>query len=306
MRERALLIIGLILVILAVTFTANAGQIGISTGPTNLAYYAVGNDIKNACPQLNINIYESKGGLSNIGNMFTRNDIQFGLAPLDTIMYKDLMDKGKMSKVVVVAPLYKNVIQVIAGTRTGIKRLEDLRGKRINIGPVGSGSWVAAQLIQLRTGVKFVESTYSTSESLKKVLSGELDGAFYFSGVPTPDLVALGKDGDGVIRLVNMSHPKLDDFTSKSGKRIYEGTIIPENTYAWEPNAVQVQQVQNYLVGYFYSSAEKQTDVANLLECIKMNLPKLQEEGNLVWRGVDLNAEVKWPMHPVAQSILGR
>jgi TRAP transporter TAXI family solute receptor len=293
--------LGFVIIVSFVLFgvkLCSAGQIGISTGPTNLAYYAVGNDIKNTCPQLNINIYESKGGLSNIGNMFTRNDIQFGIAPLDTMKFKEITDKGKMSKIVVLMPLYKNAIQVIANNRSGIKKLEDLRGKRVNIGPVGSGSWVSAQLIQIRTGVKFVESTYSTADSLKKVNSGDLDAAFYFSGVPTPDLVALGKDGDGLIHLVNMRHPNLDNF--------YEPTEIPENTYAWEHNAVQIQQVQNYLIAYNYSSAEKQTDVANLVECIKMNLPKLQEEGNLVWRGVDLGAEVKWPMHEIARRILNR
>ena len=272
------------------------GQIGISTGPTNLAYYAVGKDIKAACPNLDINIYESKGGISNLGNAFTRSEIQFGIAPLDTFKFKERTDKAKMGKIVVLAPLYKNAIQVIAGNRTGIKSVGDLRGKRVNIGPVGSGSWVAAQLISIRTGVKFVESTYSTSESLRKVMSGELDAAFYFSGVPTPDLVALGKDGDGLIHMVNMRHPELDNF--------YEPTEVPENTYAWEHNAVQVQQVQNYLFVYNYASPEKQADAAALLTCIVNKLDWLTENGNNVWKGVDLNAEVKWPMHSVSQSIL--
>jgi TRAP transporter TAXI family solute receptor len=273
-----------------------AGEIGISTGPTNLAYYAVGKDIKNACPDLNINIYESKGGISNLGNMFTKSEIAYGIAPLDSLKFKDRTDHAKMSKITVLLPLYKNAIQVIAGNRTGIKSVGDLRGKRVNIGPVGSGSWVAAQLISIRTGIKFTESVYSTSESLKKVLSGDLDAAFYFSGVPTPDLVALGKEGDGLIHLVNMRHPELDNF--------YEPTEISENTYAWEKNAVQVQQVQNYLVAYNYASAEKQHDAEALLSCIISKLDWLAENGNNVWKGVDKDAMVKWPLHPVAQRIL--
>lgn len=275
---------------------ACAGPIGISTGPTNLAYYAVGQDIKTACPDLNINIYASKGGISNLGNMFTRNEIGYGIAPLDSLKFKDRTDHGKMNKVTVLLPLYKNAIQVIAGNRTGIKSVGDLRGKRVNIGPVGSGSWVAAQLIAIRTGITFTQSTLSTAESLRQVMSGDLDAAFYFSGVPTPDLVALGKEGDGIIHLVNMKHPELDNF--------YEPTEIPENTYAWEHNAVQVQQVQNYLLAYNYASYEKQHDAEALLSCIVGKLDWLAENGNSVWKGVDKDAMVKWPLHPVAQRIL--
>ena len=295
---RIILAIIIAVVILKSCGIVHAGEIGISTGPTNLAYYAVGQDIKKACPDLNINIYESKGGISNIGNMFTKSEIAYGIAPLDSLKFKDRTDHGKMSKITVLMPLYKNAIQVVANNRSGIKSVGDLRGKRVNIGPVGSGSWVAAQLISIRTGIKFTESTFSTSESLRKVMAGELDAAFYFSGVPTPDLVQLGKDGDGIIHLVNMRHPELDNF--------YEPTEISENTYAWEHNAVQVQQVQNYLIAYNYSSAEKQHDAEALLGCIIGKLDWLAENGNNVWKGVDAKAEVKWPLHPVASRALGR
>lgn len=276
-----------------------SSEIGISTGPPNLAYYAVGQDIKKACSDLNINIYQSKGGISNIGNMFTKSEIAYGIAPLDSIKFKDRTDHGKMSKITVLMPLYKNAIQVIANNRSGIKSVSDIKpSHRGNLGPVGSGSWVSSQIVSIRTGKKWIESTYSTKDSLQKVMSGELDFAFYFSGVPTPDLVALGKDGDGLIHLVNMRHPELDNF--------YEPTEIPENTYAWEHNSVQIQQVQNYLIAYNYQSAEKQRDAEALLSCIVNKLDWLAENGNNVWKGVDPKAEVKWPMHPVASRILGR
>jgi uncharacterized protein len=290
--------VALALVILFGVKVVFAGEIGISTGPTNLAYYATGTDIKNACPQLPINIYESKGGLSNIGNMFTRPEIGYAFTPLDTMAFKDRTDHGKMSKITVLLPLYKNVIQVVANNKSGIKTVRDLNGKRVNRGPVGSGSWVSSNLVEILLGIKFKDSAYSTTESLQKVMSGELDAAFYFSGVPTPDLVKLGKDGEGIIHLVNMSDPKLEAF------KYYEPTEIPENTYAWEQKAVQVIQTQNYLVAYNYSSQEKQNDASMLLECILSKLDWLAENGNPVWKSVDKNAVVKWPLHPKAVELL--
>lgn len=295
MRDLRLILVVFFSVFVLGVACASAQEIGISTGPSNLAYYAAGKDIKAACPDLAINIFESNGAISNLGNITMRNDVQLAIAPMDSLKYYSKTNAGKASKIGVIAPLYKNGVQVVANARSGIKNVRDLNGKRVNRGPVGSGSWVASQLIEILVGIKFKDSVYSTTESLRMVMNGELDAAFYFSGVPTPDLLALGKEGDGVLHLVSMDDARLTNFG-------YEATVIPENTYAWEHNAVTIIQVQNYLVGYISSK----TEGVAVAGCLKSKIDWLADNGNVTWKGVDLNAEVKWPWFPGAKEALGR
>lgn len=283
------------IIIGAMSSMANAEQPGFSSGPPNLAYYAVTEDIRQACPQLNMINIQSKGGISNFGNMGMRNDVQFGLGPLDALMFYNKTNSGKANKLYVVAPMYKNGIQMVASVRSSIKKISDIKSThKGNIGPKGSGSWIAAQLIGLIANKTFVVSEFSTSDSLKKVMSGELDFAFYFSGVPTPDLQALGKDADGILRLVDMDGLKLPSY--------YEYTQIPENTYAWEKDAKTYIQVQNYI---FVQKGNEEL-AGQLAACIKDKSDWFEKNGNPVWKGVDLNAEVKWQWSPAAKQALGR
>lgn len=285
----------IIITVLASAGFARSGEIGISSGPENLAYYASVENFKEACPQLDIHNFGSKGGISNLGNMSMRNEVPFGIAPLDALKYYEATNKGKASKIFVVAPLYKNGLQIIANVRSGIKNVKDIKPHhKGNRGPVGSGSWVAAQIVEIRSGLKYNFSVMSTSESLKKVMSGELDFAFYFSGVPTPDLVALGKEADGILRLVDMNDPNLVNF--------YEATQVPENTYAWERDAKTILQVQNYLLVW----KGNEESAGQLAACLKDKADWLDKNGNAALKGMDLDAEVKWQWSPAAKQALGR
>src|ERR1035437_9330861 len=76
---------------------------GVSAGPPNLAYYAIGKDMKAACPDLDINVFESKGGMSNLGNMTMRNDVTVGIAPLDSIKFFARTNQGKANRIGVIA-----------------------------------------------------------------------------------------------------------------------------------------------------------------------------------------------------------
>ena len=82
----------------------------------------------------------------------------------------------------------------------------------------------------------------------------------------------------------------------------YEFTQIPENTYAWEHSAKTYVQVQNYL---FVQKGNE--DLAGQVAAyLKDKSDWFDKNGNAVWKGVDLNAEVKWQWSPAAKQALGR
>ena len=282
------------LIVLGVTFMANAGEIGISSGPKNLGYNAVIARIKKGCPDLDITNHTSTGGSANLNAMRTIAGVRYGIAPYDAIDFNDRKNHGLMMKVYAFLPLYKNALQVLASDKSGIKTIQDTNGKRGNIGPAGSGSWASSQIMANILELNWITSTYSTSESLKKLQAGELDFIVYFSGVPTPDLVALGKDAVG-IHLVDVYDKRLES------SKYYDITEIAGGTYAFDDHTVRVPQVQNYLVSLKATSPEKEADDEALFTCIVKNVDKWSDE-DVLFRGVDLMAKPKWQSHPLLEK----
>jgi TRAP transporter TAXI family solute receptor len=271
-------------------------SIGISTDPVGMSYYTLGMQLKSACPQLPINIITSNGGVSNLANLFTSNDVQFACVAYDTMWMRDRTDPDKMKKVRVVMPLNYNTIHLIVNVNSGIKDLMDLAGRRVNKGPVGSGTNVTSTIIMLKTGLKFTESTYSQADAIKKLMAGQLDAIFYASAIPADALTAIGKDGDGVIKMVTLSHPALNNF--------YTQVDIPANVYPWQSSSVGTLAVKNLLVTYNYQTALRQQQVADLTQCIVDKLPELQD--NAIWREVEPGSysKVKWEMHSRAKQVI--
>jgi TRAP transporter TAXI family solute receptor len=73
-------------------------------------------------------------------------------------------------------------VQVLA--RTDIKSLEDLRGKKVNFGPAGSGSSLTGTIIFQRLGIKAEQVLIDQQSALQKLRSGEVDALVRVIGKP--------------------------------------------------------------------------------------------------------------------------
>jgi TRAP transporter TAXI family solute receptor len=224
--------------------------------------------------------------------------MQFGLVAYDAMWFKQLSEATKMSKIKVVMPLNMNTIHLIARADSGINSIGDLNGKRTNVGPPGSGSFISSTIIRLKTNTKWNESTLSNKDALIALRAGRIDALFYFSAMPVRELVELGKEMEGVIKLVNMKHPSLDGF--------YILAEVPDNMYPWQTKSVFQYSVKNLLITYNYTTPGKMQAVTDLTTCIIDALPKLQESGHSGWREVEPKSytEVKWSMHPSAKAVI--
>jgi uncharacterized protein len=291
----------LVAAVVMISCNAFAGTVGISTGAPTGTYYQFGQDIKKYCSSktIDFNILESSGSITNIMRVFSDRATQYAIVQHDALIYKSMTDPKEMDKIRMVFPFYNEEIHIIVGANTGIKKLEDLAGKRVSIGKENSGNWVTANIIKAKTGLKWVDTTdMDPRTSLEAVASGELDAMVYVAGKPIALLEKMDKSYSTKIRLLNVNHPELEEFYGKA--------YIPEMLYPWQSDSINTYAVNAILITYDYASPTRQAEIKDLVNAIIKNLPILQSDGHPKWKEVAPfeYAKVKWPVHSVSKTIL--
>ncbi len=197
---------------------------GITTGVKGAVYYQVAQDIKKACDSVvPLTIYESVGSISNVERVLSDKQYQYGITQHDALAYKALSDPKAKEKIKMLVPLYNNDIHLVATAASGIRSINDLRGKRVVIGADGSGNWVTSQIIKSKTGITWIDQEVSAEQGVTNLLLGQADAMIYVMGKPAPLLTKLGAAATGKLKLVPLSHPALEGF--------YQSTTFPDGLY---------------------------------------------------------------------------
>jgi len=132
-------------------------------------------------------------------------------------------------------------VQWVAYKKSGIKTMADLKGKRVNMGPVGSSSAYMAGLTLEAYGVQdeVRKSFLNWAEGARALQDGKLDAFSITGAAPFPAVVeaaAAGEiqmvslDQEGVKR-INAKYPTLFGFTIKKG--VYHGQDADALTIAY-------------------------------------------------------------------------
>ncbi len=146
---------------------------------------------------------------------------------------------GPQSHVRVIADLFPEEVHLVAAPGAKIKSASDLKGKRVAIGPVGSGTAGIARAILAAWRVPerhVTESDDTPDMAAQRLARGEIDAFFFVGGAPVTfirDLVASGKaelvplDGVGRKRLV-ANQPGLSSETIAAS--VYPAESAPIET----------------------------------------------------------------------------
>ncbi len=169
----------------------------------------------------------------------------------------------------VVAPLYTEAVHILIHGALYVHRVEDLRGKRVAVGPAGSGTEANATQMLGAAGLTLSDVNarhLSVEEAMAALRRGELDAAFVTSGVPSAAVtgvledrtaILLEPDRDFLERLRNIfpfylnknietsDYPRLDEQVTTAGVQalLVGRSDIPEATI-------------DHLVRAIYSSRE--------------------------------------------------
>lgn len=95
-----------------------------------------------------------------------------------------------------VATLYPNVVQIITKEGSGIKTIEDLKGKRVAVGDQNSGVEVNARQLLEGHGITYddIQVDYlGYAEAASGLSAGTIDAAFLTSGLPNASVLELSE-----------------------------------------------------------------------------------------------------------------
>jgi hypothetical protein len=118
------------------------------------------------------------------------SDVAFSLSDsaIDAVEGRDAFE-GRPLPVRALAKLYDNVTQVVVPADSGIRRVEDLRGKSVSVGSPNSGTEIIALRLLAVAGLDpeadVDSSGLGVGESVAALRDGTIDAFFWSGGVPT-------------------------------------------------------------------------------------------------------------------------
>jgi len=192
----------------------------IGTGSPNGTYYTVGaaimrfvnrNEVDNS---FRLEFETSSGSVENI-NAIISGDAQFGIAQSDHQYHavKGLgawEGIGPQQDLRSIFSMYTEAVALIVGADSGIRSIDDLKGKNVDIGTSGSGTHqnaidaLSAAGIDWKNDINIHEE--SPDDALVKFIRGELDAFFFTAGHPNREIkyATMSVRGARIIPLENL------------------------------------------------------------------------------------------------------
>lgn len=180
------------------------------------------------------NMIDLKEGAAEIA--FVQTDIAY-YATEGQLMFEDEV----IDEISAIGNLYPETVQLVTLEKSGIESYEDLKGKKVSVGAIGSGTEAnAKQLLEIH-GLSMDDidaQNLDFGESQESIQAGQIDAAFVTAGTPTGAVEGL--NAVAKVFIVPIEDDKADELIEKYP--YYAKEVIPEGTYGseTETNAVSV------------------------------------------------------------------
>lgn len=195
--------------------------------------------------------------------------------------------------------IYSEVVMLVARANAGIESVNDLRGKRVNIGNPGSGTRRNAEDVLKYYGIDQYRDIKPTElqqhDADRALVAGEIDAFFYTVSQPWHGGVVVANRIQ--IRLVPIDAPDIKTYVARNP--YYVMSVIPAGIYRGVDKDVPTYGVKATLV----TSEEKPDEVVyNVVKTVFDNLDRFREANPAF---ASLKAEemlqgLSAPLHPGA------
>ncbi|MBP9566727.1 MAG: TAXI family TRAP transporter solute-binding subunit [Sulfurospirillum sp.] len=258
--------------------------ITIGTGGVTGTYYPTGGAI---CQMVNKNkkttnircSVESTGGSVYNVNTIKAGELDFGISQSDTA-YQAYKGEGKFEGAAAVPELrsaiaiYPELLALVVSQKSGIKTINDLKGKKINMDSPGSGTRMTAEMVfdafGLKTSDLALANELKSSEGPTMLQDNHIDGYFFMVGHPTANIKDAANSVD--ISIVPIEGTGIDAMIKKY-PYFAKGTISG-SFYKGVPNDVPSIGVKAVLVT---STKVKDEVVYQVVKTILDNFEKFKE-----------------------------
>ncbi|WP_026573848.1 TAXI family TRAP transporter solute-binding subunit [Bacillus sp. UNC438CL73TsuS30] len=174
--------------------TGSQTPLVIATGDMSGVYFPMGEAMADLFRKYNGKATGTQVTNASIQNtkLVSQKKAELGFSTVDALALPEM----KKRKILALTGLYSNFIHIVT-TKSNIRSLEDLRGKRVSIGTVGSGTKLMAERILKAANLASNEmdvSTLSFTQSADALRNGTIDVAFFSSGLPNPVISELASE----------------------------------------------------------------------------------------------------------------
>ena len=230
---------GVIALLLALAGSAQAQNLSIATGGTGGVYYPLGGGmaavLSKYVPGMQATAEVTGGSVANL-QLISTGKPYIGLTMADATLdaYKG-QDKftGKPVAVRTLMVLYPNRMHVVTITATGIKKIADLKGKRVSTGSGGSATEVMAFRVIEAAGLDkdkdMTRERLGVAESVNALKDRKIDAFFWVGGLPTAAVTDLANSPGVTIQMID--HADLVPAMNKKYGNLYVKDTIPKSIY---------------------------------------------------------------------------
>lgn len=254
-------------------------QLTIATASSGGAFYVVGTGLAEIISRevdgLNVTAEITGGSAENVRLVGTgesdtgisnANDVYFGYTGTETF-------EGQQYDLTGICSLHSSVLHIVTTEKSGVKTIEDLKGKKVAVGPAGGGSIYPFQKILEAYGMSFendiTPSYLSYDDGMEQLKDGQVDCALVMAGQNASSVQSL-QATDKVV-LVSVDEDKAAAISEECP--FYYGTTIPASVYETDTDAY-VLAARN--IFYCSSDLDEET-VYQMTKAIMENLDDLKQ-----------------------------
>lgn len=220
----------------------NEALVGLITGSATGTYVKIGGDLSAVLDGqygLRILTMLGHGAQRNIKDMLSLDAVNLGLVQSDVLTQIRLTDPNSLalSKISYISKVYNEELHIITTKQSGIRKIADLKHKRVNIGGIGSGSELTAKLVLKFLDIEVFVQNQRNADALEALKSDHIDAMMFVAGKPTAFASSITRQDD--LRLVSVPYSNLLAET-------YHPSILTALDY---PTLIQNSPVETISVG---------------------------------------------------------
>jgi TRAP-type uncharacterized transport system substrate-binding protein len=196
-------------------------------------------------------------------------------------------------------PLYDEEIYFVARADSPMNSIQDIKNKKISVGPLGSGTALTSRTIynlMFEEQIPAANIEYLSNEDalVKLTVDKTIDVAIIVAGQPAKLFADMKPEARNYIKIL-----KLDDAAPETAraKKTYFPAVIRTTSYpSWLTADIPTLTVKAYLVTYDYNLQSTVGNLVRFADSLCKNFDLLQAKGHPKWK------QVKLELPPLSQG----
>jgi TRAP transporter TAXI family solute receptor len=291
----------LVLLISLLSISSSFSQMTILSGPRQGSYYFY---VKDMVDVLNTDTNKTFANKETPGASYNFEELldpetpyKVALVQSDLLYYMQLMDSKNNTNytddIKVLMPLTNEEIHVVTKTSSGLKKLEDLKGKNVGVGTKEQGTYASAIMMKERSLVFWNTKIGHFDQALYELYGDKIDAFIVVGSAPLDKLNLNPQAMVDELTLVPLTN--VNDWA-----KYLSPDVIYASDYKWLDEDIPTYSVKSLLVvNEAKLTTDDKVELEKLVNGLKSKFDYLKTNGSADWNKVDFNSwdASNWPVY---------